>query len=159
MSTKHAGTVEEQRALNLFIALTRSADWLQKGALHYAPLPETLTLTQFGVLEALYHLGPMCQAEVGEKLLKTKGNVSVVIERLVGRGLVERSAKEGDRRYVVIKLTTVGRNLIQGYFPMIAAGFARAASSLTIKEQEALTRLSLKLGKAVQAQMSKGENS
>ncbi|MCA1754058.1 MAG: MarR family transcriptional regulator [Spirochaeta sp.] len=159
MPTKHAGADKEQRALNLFIALSRSADWLQKGALQYAPLPDALTLTQFGILEALYHLGPMCQAEVGEKLLKTKGNVSVVIERLVSRGLVERSAKEQDRRYVVIKLTTAGRHLIQSYFPKIAAGFARAASSLTLDEQKELTRLSVKLGKAVQAHMSKGENS
>lgn len=157
MPTRHEGAQEEQRALNLFISLSRSADWLQKGALRYAPLPGSLTLTQFGVLEAIYHLGPMCQAEVGQKLLKTKGNVSVVIERLVSHGLLERRAKEGDKRYVMLSLSPAGEELIRDYFPRIAAGFARSATVLTPEEQENLTMLSRKLGQKIQAHMSKGE--
>ncbi|MDA3951131.1 MAG: MarR family transcriptional regulator [Spirochaeta sp.] len=52
--------------------------------------------------------GPMCQAEVGRKLLKTKGNVSVMIDRLAQRGLVHRRPQEDDRRYMVVALTGAG---------------------------------------------------
>jgi MarR family 2-MHQ and catechol resistance regulon transcriptional repressor len=134
----------------MFIALSRGTDWYHHGALHYAPLPDALTMTQFGVLEALYHLGPMCQAEVGRKLLKTKGNVSVVIDRLAQRGLVQRRPQETDRRYTVVALTEAGRAVIADYFPKIAAGFAESAAVLTADEQETLTRLCRKLGRGVQ---------
>jgi MarR family 2-MHQ and catechol resistance regulon transcriptional repressor len=50
----------------------------------------------------------MCQAEVGRKLLKTKGNVSVMIDRLAQRGLVHRRPQEDDRRYMVVALTGAG---------------------------------------------------
>ena len=150
MATHHTGADRERRALHMFIALTRASDWYHRGALTRAPLPESLTMTQFGVLEALYHLGPMCQAEVGRKLLKTKGNVSVVIDRLAQRGLVERRPQEDDRRYMVVELTEAGREVIAEYFPKIAAGFAESASVLTADEQKTLTRLCTKLGRGAQ---------
>lgn len=150
MATHHTGSEAERRALNMFIALTRASDWYHRGALTRAPLPETLTMTQFGVLEALYHLGPMCQAEVGRKLLKTKGNVSVVIERLVQRGLVNRRPQAEDRRYTVVELTGAGRSVIADYFPRIAKGFAESAAVLSADEQETLTRLCKKIGRGVE---------
>jgi MarR family transcriptional regulator, 2-MHQ and catechol-resistance regulon repressor len=157
MPTRHDGADEERRALNLFIALSRAGEWMQKGALSAAPLPESLTLSQFGVLEALYHLGPMCQADVGRKLLKTKGNVSVVIDRLVQHGLVERRSQAGDRRYVVVALTETGRSLIADYFPEIARGFAGSAAVLTAEEQQTLTELSKKLGRGIENQLKEGQ--
>lgn len=150
MATHHKGTEDEQRALDLFIALSRGSDWYHRGALTQAPLPESLTITQFGVLEAIYHLGPMCQTDLGRKILKTKGNISVVIDRLVKRGFVVRRAQEHDRRFSVIDLTAEGRAVIAAYFPQIAAGFAASAAVLTADEQETLTRLCKKLGRGVQ---------
>lgn len=41
-----------------------------------------LTLSQFGVLEALYHKGPLCQRDIAAKILKSTGNITLVIDNL-----------------------------------------------------------------------------
>ncbi|MEX2442042.1 MAG: MarR family transcriptional regulator [Alkalispirochaeta sp.] len=146
MATHYRGSEREQRALNLFIALTRSSDSLQKAALRKAPLPEGTTLSQFGILEALLHLGPLPQTVVAQKVLKTKGNISVVVSHLEDRGLVQRRRSKADRRQLVIELTSAGRELIAGYFPHMATGFAESAQVLSAEEQATLTTLCKKLG-------------
>lgn len=146
MSTKYRGSPEIQRALNLFICLTRASESFQRSALHRAPLPESLTLSQFAVLEALYHLGPMSQNRVAQKVLKTKGNVSLVVRRLVEHGLVTCARDGDDRRQNVLQLSERGRTLIASYFPKIAAGFARGAEVLSPEEQQLLIDLAKKLG-------------
>lgn len=152
MATHYRGSEQEQRALNLFIALSRSSDSLQKAALRKAPLPDGLTLSQFGVLEALLHLGPMPQSAVAQKVLKTKGNISVVVSHLESRGLVQRTRADDDRRRLVIALTTTGRELIGVFFPRMARGFAESAQVLTAEEQTTLTALCKKLGAGANAQ-------
>ena len=81
MPTHHAGTTEEVRALNAFIKLTRSTEALMARLSHCGTL-EDLTISQFGVLETLYHLGPMCQSEIGSKLLRSGGNITLGIDNL-----------------------------------------------------------------------------
>ncbi|MCG8479872.1 MAG: MarR family transcriptional regulator [Spirochaetales bacterium] len=150
MATHHRGSDAERTALNLFIALSRATDTYQRGAFRHAPLPDGLTSTQFGVLEALYHLGPLCQTTVAKKILKTKGNISVVVSHLEGQKLVRRGSLPEDRRQVILELTDDGRALIGRYFPEIAEGFARSAAVLTDEEQKTLTELCKKLGLGVQ---------
>lgn len=152
MPTHYRGSEQEQRALNLFIALSRSSDSFQKAALRKAPLPQGLTLSQVGVLEALMHLGPLPQNLVAQKVSKTKGNISVVVSHLESRGLVQRSRALEDRRRLLIQLTTTGRDLIAGYFPHMANGFAESAQVLTAEEQQKLTALCKKLGAGTHAQ-------
>jgi MarR family 2-MHQ and catechol resistance regulon transcriptional repressor len=66
---------------------------------------ENLTISQFGVLETLYHLGAMCQTEIGSKLLRSGGNITLVIDNLEKQGLVRRQRDTEDRRLVNIHLT------------------------------------------------------
>jgi MarR family 2-MHQ and catechol resistance regulon transcriptional repressor len=146
MATHYRGSEQEVRALNLFIALTRSSDSFQKAALRRAPLPDSLTLSQFGILEALLHLGPLPQTVVAQKVLKSKGNISVVVSHLESRGLVQRTRADDDRRRLVIALTADGQKLITGYFPHMAKGFAESAQVLSVEEQETLIALCKKLG-------------
>lgn len=70
MPTHYQGQPEEIRALNAFIKLTRSAESIL-ARLSQAGTLDNLTASQFGVLETLYHLGPMCQMELGTKLLRS----------------------------------------------------------------------------------------
>lgn len=146
MGTHYRGSEQERRALNLFIALTRSSDSFQKAALRKAPLPEGLTLSQFGILEALLHLGSLPQTVVAQKVLKSKGNISVVVSHLESRGLVRRTRAADDRRRLVIELTAAGRAVITAYFPQMAEGFAESAHVLSAEEQETLIALCKKLG-------------
>ncbi len=46
-----------------------------------------LTESQFGVLDSLFHLGPMKQKEIGKKILKSGGNITMVINNLEKRGI------------------------------------------------------------------------
>ncbi len=150
MATHYRGTERERRALDLFIALTRSSDSFQKAALRKAPLPGGLTLSQFGVLEALLHLGSLPQSVVGQKMLQSKGNISVVVSHLEGRGLVQRRRSPDDRRQLFLELTPAGHTLISDYFPLMAQGFADGASVLSVEEQQTLITLCKKLGVGAQ---------
>jgi len=146
MGTRYKGSPEEVRALDAFIKLNRAVDSVT------ARLGDTLTgagLTgsQFGTLETLYHLGPLHQCDLGAKLLRSGGNVTMVVDNLEKRGLVRRERGTGDRRYVTVHLTDAGRRLIARLFPRHAARVAAEFGVLTAAEQEELGRLCRKLGK------------
>ncbi|MCK6527257.1 MarR family transcriptional regulator [Myxococcota bacterium] len=150
MATKHRGRPEEVHALDAYIKLARAANTV--GALTARRLGEHgLTESQFGVLEALFHLGPMCQRELGTKILKSSGNVTLVVDNLEKRGLARRERGQEDRRFVSVRLTEEGRALIEGIFPGHAAAIAEALGVLDPGEQAELSRLCKKLGLALAA--------
>lgn len=105
-----------------------------------------LTVGQFGVLEALLHLGPMCQRTLGEKLLRSGGNITLVIDNLQKHGLVRRERQTQDRRTIVIHLTPKGLGLIKRVFAVHAKMILKEMSPLEPNEQEELRRLCRKLG-------------
>ncbi len=107
-----------------------------------------LTLTQLGVLEAVLHLGPLAQRELGRKLLTSPANLSDVVDKLEKRGLVVRQRDAADRRQVRVALTAAGHALIEDVFPRHAHDIARAMSGLDTDEIAALGALLRKLGTA-----------
>jgi MarR family 2-MHQ and catechol resistance regulon transcriptional repressor len=146
MPTHYKGTPQETLALNAFIKLTRAAESV--GArLGQRGTHGDLSPSQFGVLEALLHLGPMCQTELGTKLLKSSGNITMVIDNLEKRGLVKRIRSLNDRRFIQISLTEPGKELIQQLFPGQLSAIVEEMSILTEQEQEALASLCRKLGR------------
>src|SRR5687767_7844207 len=95
----------KDRALCAYVNLMRAAESLSARLSKSSPAAgEGLTETQFGVLEALYHLGPMCQRDVGRKVLKSCGNVTFVLDNLARAGLVRRQPSVEDRRFVSVHL-------------------------------------------------------
>ncbi|MER3482987.1 MAG: MarR family transcriptional regulator [Meiothermus sp.] len=150
MGTKHRGTREEVRALDAYIKLMRAADTLQ-GVMDQRLGGLGLTENQFGVLETLLHLGPLHQNALGEKLLVSKGNVTVIVDNLERRGLVRRERDTHDRRHVTVGLTEQGRALIGQVFPGHVDLIVRALEVLEPGEQEILAALCKKLGLGVRA--------
>jgi MarR family 2-MHQ and catechol resistance regulon transcriptional repressor len=146
MGTHYKGTREETRALNAFIKLVRAAGSVT-ARLGGLLADAGLTDGQFGVLEALYHLGPLHQRELGEKLLRSGGNITLVVDNLEKRGLVRRERGVEDRRYVKVHLTAEGRQRIGDVFPRHVANVVEEMSTLTASEQEELGRLCRKLGR------------
>jgi len=144
--THFKGDSETRRALNAFINLVRASNSL---ALRLtADLEQQgLTTSQFGILEALLHLGPMCQRALGEKLLRSGGNITMVLDNLEKHGLVRRERQSDDRRMIMIHLTAEGQKLIERVFPRHAKEIAREMSRLKPGEQEELRRLCRKLGR------------
>lgn len=153
MGTRHNGTERETRALNAYITLMRAAETLTTVCNRKLSLAG-LTETQFGTLEALYHLGPLHSGELAGKLLKTGGNLTLVLEHLEIRGLVERRRDADDRRCVTVELTESGRELMKQVFPDHADYIARLMDTLSIPEQEQLRELCRKLGRSVAADES-----
>lgn len=146
MGTKYQGTADEIRALNAYIKLTRAVNSFE-ARLSARACRGDLTISQFGVLEALYHLGHLSQREIGGKLLKSSGNITVVIDNLEKRGLVQRERGVEDRRQVFVSLTPAGRELIEQVLPGHIAAIVAEMSVLTAEEQETLGDLSKKLGR------------
>ena len=145
MATRYHGTDDEVRALNTWIKLLRATETVS-GRLAAEVQAAGLTGSQFGALEALLHLGPLCQRDLGEKLLKSTGNITMVVDNLEKRGLVRRERDPDDRRYVTVYLTDAGRELIEEIFPRHAAAIAEQFRLLSPTEQEELGRLCRKLG-------------
>ena len=103
--------------------------------------------SDFAVLEALLHKGPLPVNEIGKKVLLTSGSITVAVDRLEKKELVERRAHGTDRRARIVHLTKEGRKLITLAYTQHAADLERLVSaSLTSRERAALIRLLKKIG-------------
>jgi MarR family 2-MHQ and catechol resistance regulon transcriptional repressor len=103
--------------------------------------------SDFRVLEALLHKGPLPVNTLGPKVWLTPGSISVAVERLVKKGLVSRKDYPRDRRVRQVELTAKGRTLITRGFKEHAAAMETVVSVLSNKERLTLLRLLKKLGK------------
>ena len=145
MGTHYRGAPRETRSLDAYIKLLRAAESVLSRA--HRRTACDLTVSQFGVLESLLHLGPMHQRRIGSKLLKSGGNVTMVIDNLEKRGLVQRRRDQKDRRYVSVHLTPAGERMIREVFPRHVESIAEEMGRLSAAEQEELARLCRKLGR------------
>ena len=134
-----------QLALGTFVKLSRATDSVSRGL---APglAAAGLTESQFGVLEALLHLGPLHQCDLAERILKSNGNMTTVIGNLERRRLVRRDPSPTDRRFREVRLTSAGERLVREVFASHAARLADLMGALTDTEQRSLGRLCRKLG-------------
>ena len=131
-------------ALSTFVKLLRATEVISSTV--HGPLTDlNLTISQFGVLEALYHLGTMCQRDLAKKILKSTGNLTTVIDNLEKRKLVRRKRNENDRRYFDVSLTPKGENLIKEIFPEHSDRIVKEMDYLTKSEQKQLGLLCKKL--------------
>jgi MarR family transcriptional regulator, 2-MHQ and catechol-resistance regulon repressor len=143
-----AWTDEEQASLRLWISLARCYSTFSRRVAAWVQV-EGLTQPQFGVLEALHHLGPLQLGELADKLLVTGGNVTYVMDRLEEQGLVERDRSGPDRRVVTARLTRAGTVLIKEMFPDHASFIHELTDVLSDEERAELRRLLKKLGKGI----------
>jgi MarR family transcriptional regulator, 2-MHQ and catechol-resistance regulon repressor len=113
-TTRKYGKKADQ-ALGLWVKLARAANTMStltvRDIAGYG-----LTEAQFGVVEALGHLGPMKIGELCSKNLSSGGNMTVVVDNLVREGLVERIQSPDDRRAYIVKLTEKGESLFRNIF-------------------------------------------
>jgi MarR family 2-MHQ and catechol resistance regulon transcriptional repressor len=141
---------EEKQALRLWISLARCYATFSR-AVACKVAEYDLTAPQFGVLEALFHLGPLSLGDLAEKLLVTGGNVTYVMDRLESQGLVVRERSGDDRRVVKAHLTTRGRATIEGVFPGHVGFVKGLVEGLESDERDELRGLLKKLGKGIAA--------
>lgn len=139
------GDETTSRALNTYTKLMRAAESVTN-RVNRAMVEFDLTISQFGVLEALYHKGPLCQRDVAAKILKSTGNITLVIDNLEKRGLARRARDNDDRRFLTVHLTEEGNELIAKAYAKVEAAIVSELSILTLPEQETLGGLCKKLG-------------
>jgi MarR family 2-MHQ and catechol resistance regulon transcriptional repressor len=145
VGTRYHGTARETRALDAYIKLMRAADSVTDRA-HRHLASTGLTISQFGVLEALLHLGPLTQGVLAKKLLKSGANMTTVVGNLERRGLVRRRRGGANRRFVTVSLTPSGRRSIAGVFPRHVASIVSAFRVLSPRDQERLGSYCRRLG-------------
>lgn len=102
--------------------------------------------SDFAVLEALLHRGSLPINEIGRKVLLTSGSITVAVDRLEDKGLVERRASANDRRARIVHLTTEGRRLINRAFREHANDMEHLAAELSTSERATLIKLLKKIG-------------
>ena len=135
----------QELALRLWVVLSRTREALVT-PLHADVARHDLTLMEFGILEVLYHKGPLLLGEVQRRILVSSGGVTYLVDRLERKGLVERRICEEDRRARYAALTAAGHDLIRRIFPEHAARIEALMSALTPDEQRELYPLLRKLG-------------
>jgi MarR family 2-MHQ and catechol resistance regulon transcriptional repressor len=132
--------------VHLFLVLWKAAHAVQAYAEKSVSELE-MCGSDFAVLEALLHKGQLPVNEIGKKVLLTSGSITVAVDRLEKKGLVERRAHGTDRRARVVHLTKEGRKLITRAYADHAADMERLASaSLTRAERKTLIGLLKKIG-------------
>lgn len=102
---------------------------------------EGLTLPQFGVLEALDHLGDLSVGEVKEKILSSDGTIPVVVKNLEKEGLIEEKKDPKDKRRKILSLTGKGREKIESVYPKNEAMIEEEMGAWTKEEKRALIGL------------------
>ncbi len=145
MGSNYKGAKKEIEALNSCIKLIRSAEAISS-KINLELGNYRLTESQFGVLDALLHLGPMKHRVLGKKILKSGGNITMVINNLEKRELVQRKRSEKDKREFIIHLTPKGKNKIQEVLPTIVKKIKKHFEILSKDEQRELQRLCRVIG-------------
>ena len=103
--------------------------------------------SDFRVLEALLHKGPLPVNTIGPKVNLTPGSISVAVDRLYGKGLVTRVESAEDRRIRIVALTPSGKELIIPIFRKHAADIRRVFAEMPSAELEQLERTLRKVGR------------
>jgi MarR family transcriptional regulator, 2-MHQ and catechol-resistance regulon repressor len=105
-----------------------------------------LTVSEFAILEALYHKGPLLLGEVQRKVLVSSGGTTYLVDRLAAQGLVERRECDHDRRARYAALTPEGERRIAAIFPAHAQAVLHAMNGLSAEEQQMAIHLLRTLG-------------
>ncbi|MFH0881550.1 MAG: MarR family transcriptional regulator [bacterium] len=145
MPSHYQGSLRDRKVLSTYIKLIRAVDSLI-GHVSRTFYDNRLTISQFGVLDALYHLGPMCQSILAQKILKSSGNMTMVIDNLEKQKLVSRIRDKDDRRKMTVLLTKTGKDLFEELLPGHVALIAEAFTEFSVEEMDILGNMAKKLG-------------
>jgi len=130
--------------METFSKLVQTAETVSSCA--YAHLKDFgLTVSQFGVLEALYTKGAMCQKDIAEIIRKTTGNMTTVIDNLEKSGLAERRKDRNDRRFFTVSITEKGMDLINMVYDRYKSNVERVMGRLSAEDRQMLETILRKL--------------
>jgi len=146
MGTKYKGKNKDISSLDSYIKLIRTVETI-KAKISKSLAEFNISENQFYCMDAVFHLGLLTQKELGAKLLRSGGNITLVIDNLEKNNLVKRKKDKKDRRKYFITLTTKGENLYKDIFPIILSLIVDEFNPLSEKEMKELQGYCMKIGK------------
>ncbi len=126
--------------LKILIGLNRAVNKINRKTA-YLCKTHGLTLSQFGILEALYHKGELSIGQAKNLILSSDGTMPVVIKNLEKNDLITKDTHPEDRRSHILKLTEKGRLLIRTVYPKNEELIVGELSMLEREEKELLLTL------------------
>jgi MarR family 2-MHQ and catechol resistance regulon transcriptional repressor len=135
----------EASGIHLWLVLWKAYESIRRHAdRHIRSLG--LGFSDFAVLEALLHKGPTPVNRIGSMVHLTSGSITVAVDRLEAKALVQRCSHTSDRRARVVHLTESGRKLIECAFANHVDALEAATGGLTPEERGQAITLLRKLG-------------
>lgn len=131
--------------LKLWVVLARAFDAVSRHS-RTSIARFGLGVTEFGVLEALYHKGDLPVCQVQQRILVESSSTTYVVDKLCDRGLVRRRPSPADRRVTLLSLTPAGRRIIERVFPPHAEMMRHAVGALSARDQNRAIELLRTLG-------------
>ncbi|TCK59979.1 MarR family winged helix-turn-helix transcriptional regulator [Seleniivibrio woodruffii] len=147
MKRKHSYGIRADMAMRTWIEIVRAFSAVRARENAFVEV-NGLTIQQFGVLEALYHMGELTVGELTKLVISTPGNMTVVLKNLKQKELIETVRRDDDKRVTVASITQKGRALIADIFPTHALNMEGYFECLTEEEQDSLAVILRKLRKA-----------
>lgn len=146
METEGGKPQEPVKGVHLWLLLWKATRMVEAHA-HHSIEATDLGLSDFGVLEALLHKGPLPIKALQKKVLLSSGSMTAAVDRLERAGLVERATTPDDRRSRIVHLTPKGSELISRLFRTHASDMEKAFSCLDSTERAHLAAMLRKLGR------------
>jgi MarR family transcriptional regulator, 2-MHQ and catechol-resistance regulon repressor len=138
--------LDRSATLHLVIALGRALKEIGKWVRPQLAC-QGLGVTEFAVLEVLYHKGPLPLGEIRDQILVTGPSTTYIVKKLEQRGLMRRRPSGEDQRVVFGELTPAGRKLIGRVFPAHVERLRRAMAGLSVQEKRTAGHLMRKLAR------------
>jgi len=128
--------------ITLFRATDAFSKAIQKDVKGYG-----LNVTEFGIMEALYHKKKMSIKALLEKVLITNSTMSYVIEQLLKKDYVQKQQSEADRRSYVLELSKKGYHLMDSAFNLHQKHMRSIIDVLSDEEEKQLRDMLKRIGK------------
>lgn len=131
---------QNELAVSTYVCLVRTAEALHT-RVSQGLIVEGLTPSQFSTMKVLRLKGPQAQKDIANHLLKTGGNITLVVDNLVRRSLVRRGNDPNDRRIALVELTPLGEATFDRIYPPHLDRIHRAMASLSDAQLDLLSDL------------------
>lgn len=135
MVTTDHFSADEQLSLKLFVVLTRAIQAIEKQVVQNIK-SYGLNLTEFGVLELLYHKGDQPIQKIGQKVLLASSSITYVVDKLEKKNYLVRKACPSDRRVTHAVITESGKDLMDEIFPQHAKAISEIMGGLSKDEKK-----------------------
>ncbi|AIF42373.1 MarR family transcriptional regulator [Virgibacillus sp. SK37] len=139
---------KEDLSLRLFVVLSKAYQAIME-QIEQDIQSKGLNLTDFAVLELLYHRGEQPLQKIGQKILLTSGSITYVINKLEKKEYLYRQPCPNDRRVTYAVIAEKGKSLLDRIFPDHWSKIDELMSTLNDEEKATAIDLLKRLGTSI----------